>query len=244
MNTLHRYIRIALLAGFIGLCNVVPPVYAGLTTHVSWAELLVANLSPDKNDYGSSPTYIYWAGINGSGSYENRTQCSSFVTRVLKQAYTWSDADFRVWFGSNSPTAAMYHDAIEAQNGFSSIRKIGDIQSGDIIAIKYSDDSTSTGHAMIVKSPAIKRSRTLPLITGTSQYEIEVIDSSKSGHGKSDTRLMADGSWDKGAGIGKLRLYANSNGIVIGYSWSAAKNSVYYGQQSLRHLVIGRLLQS
>ncbi len=243
MKTLYRHIHIAVLAGFIGLWSPISPAYASPATHVGWAEILVANLSPDKNDYASSPTYIYWAGINGASSYENRTQCSSFVTRVLKQAYSWSDTDFRAWFGSNSPTAARYHDAIAVQNGFGLIRKIGDIKSGDIIAIKYSDDSTSTGHAMIVKSPATKRTRTLPLVNGTLQYEIEVIDSSKSGHGKSDTRLMEDGSWDQGAGIGKLRLYANSNGIVIGYSWSTAKNSVYYGQQSSRHLVIGRLVQ-
>lgn len=241
MKTLSHYARIALLVIFTNL-YAISTAYATPTTHVSWAEILIANLSPNKNEYGSSPTYIYWAGINGAISYENRTQCSSFVTRVLKQAYNWSDDDFRNWFGSNSPTAATYHNTIEAQNGFSLVQKIGDIQSGDIIAVKYLDDPTSTGHTMIVKSTATLRSPTLPLADGTFQYEIDVIDSSKSGHGATDTRLMADGSWDTGAGAGKLRLYADNNGDVVGYSWSVAKNSVYFDQQSSHHLVIGRLV--
>lgn len=241
MKTANYYLRIILLSGFAGLCSI-SSVNAAPTTHVSWAEILIANLSPDKNEYGSSPTYIYWASVNGATSYENRTQCSSFVTRLLKQAYNWSDNDFSAWFGSISPTAATYHDAIAAQNSFSLIQNINDIQSGDIIAVKYTDDPTSTGHVMIAKSTATLRTSTLPTVNSTLQYTIDVIDSSKSGHGTTDTRLMADGTWDTGAGMGKLRLYADSNGTVVGYSWSIAKNSIYYDQQSGHHLVIGRLV--
>jgi hypothetical protein len=237
---MKQFIRNAVLVSFVCLYGV-SAAYAAPTTHVSWAEILVANLSPDKNLYASNPTYIYWAGINGATSYENRTQCSSFVTRVLKQAYQWNDADFRTWFGSNSPSAANYHDAIVAQNGFSVIQKIGGIKAGDIIAVKYQSDPTSTGHAMIAKTTATKRAPTSPLIKGTFQYEIEVIDSSKSGHGTSDTRLMADKTWDTGAGTGTLRLYADNTGTITGYTWSTAKNSTYYGLKSNHHLAIGRL---
>ncbi len=238
---MKQFIRIAVSVIFAFL-SAIAAANTAPTTHVSWAEILVTNLSPDKNLYASNPTYIYWAGINGATSYENRTQCSSFVTRVLKQAYQWTDADFHAWFGSNSPSAANYHDAIVAQNGFSVVQKIGGIKAGDIIAVKYQSDPTSTGHAMIARTTATKRASTSPLVKGTFQYEIEVIDSSKSGHGASDTRLMADKTWDTGAGIGTLRLYADNTGTITGYTWSTAKNSAYYGLQSNHHIVIGRLV--
>lgn len=239
MKTLSYSIRVALMVGFASL-SAISTAYAA-PVHVAWAESLVTNLSPDKNEYGSGPTYIDWSGVNDASAYANRTQCSSFVTGILKQSYSWSDSDFRSWFGYSNPTAEVYHDTIEAQNGFSLIQNISDIQSGDIIAIKYLDDSSVTGHVMIAKTAATVRVATLPIIDNTLQYEIEVMDSSYSGHGVGDTRLMKDGTWDSGAGIGKLRLYADDKGAVIGYSWSVGKNSIYYRQQYGRHLVVGRL---
>lgn len=198
-------------------------------------------LSPDKNAYGINPSYVYWANVNGATSYENRSQCSPFVTHILKQAYHWTDNNFSSWFGSTSPSATLYHDAIAAQNGFSLIQNIKDIQSGDIIAVKYLTDATVTGHVMIAKTRPVLYGPISPFVKGTLQYTLKVFDSSKSGHGTSDTRLMADGTWDSGVGMGTLRLYADKSGALLGYTWSIAKNSIYYGQQSSHHLVVGRL---
>jgi len=81
-----------------------------------------------------------------------------------------------------------------------------------------------------------------PFIAGTRQYAIEVFDSSQSGHGSGDTRKMADGSWDRGVGIGYFRIYADSiSDEIVGYTWSTYANSVYYSQ-SAHHLVAGSLL--
>src|SRR5215470_1690819 len=87
---------------------------AATPAHLLWAEEVAQNIDPANNVYGTSPTYLTWAGVNGATAYTNRTECSSFVTRVLKQAYGWSNTDFSTWFGSSSPTAAKYHDAIVA----------------------------------------------------------------------------------------------------------------------------------
>jgi hypothetical protein len=238
MKTLIQYTRLAIVASVLS----VSVAYADVPAHVAWADDLVAHITPDKNEYASSPTYVYWAGVNGKTTYENRTQCSSFLTRLLKQAYGWSDSDFTQWFGSTSPTAELYHDAIQAQNGFAVVSNINDIQEGDVLAVKYlEEDATVTGHVMIADGVAVAYAANEPLVSDTVQYELKIIDSSKSGHGSSDTRLMSDGSWDTGVGSGKLRLYADNNGTVVGYSWSTVKASTYYSLRSTRHLVIGRL---
>ena len=84
------------------------------------------------------------------------------------------------------------------------------------------------------------RAASAPLVDGTAQYAIEVIDSSQSGHGPNDTRKLANGAWADGAGIGTLRLYADAAGNITGYTWSTYSNSQYYPQDE-RHLVAGRL---
>ncbi|MDD2723335.1 MAG: hypothetical protein PHH59_04825 [Methylovulum sp.] len=237
MKTLSTFTRVILAASFFSASI----AYAD-PAHVAWADNLVINITPDKNEYANNPTYVYWAGFNGWTTYENRTQCSSFVTRLLKQAYNWTDSDFSQWFGSTSPTANLYHDAIEAQNGFTMLTNINDIQKGDILAVEYNEeDATVTGHVMMADDIAKPRTATAPIIANTQQFELSIIDSSKTGHGPADTRMMPDNTWDSGVGRGKLRLYADNAGTVVGYAWSTVKTSVFYSLQSTRHIVIGRL---
>ncbi|HLF96637.1 MAG TPA: hypothetical protein VI457_05795 [Methylococcaceae bacterium] len=230
------------IAGGLSLMLIAVATCAASPAHLGWAEDIALNVTPDRNEYGTNPNYIRWNGVNGATGYENRTECSSFVTRVLKQAYGWNDTDFRNWMGSSSPTAAKYHDTIVSRNGFEAMQSVADIQAGDLIAVKYPQGASPTGHVMLAVGPATQRTASAPVVEGTTQYEVEVIDSTKSGHGPSDTRKMEDGTWDTGAGVGILRLYADGNGVITGYSWSTYSNSVYYDQNS-RHLVVGKLIR-
>lgn len=243
MNMLNgwsdRSKKIAIAGGFL-VCWV-SAAEAVLPGHLSWAEAVALNVLPARNDYATNPSYIYWKGVNGALDYQNRTECASFVTLNLRQAYGWSTTFMKNWMGSTSPFAATYHDTIVAQNGFLLVPNVQSIASGDIIAIKYPAGLTATGHTMIADGPAVLRAAaTGPLVAGTLQYEIAVIDSSQSGHGPLDTRYYPNGTWEAGAGRGVLRLYADRNGLITGYTWSTYTNSVYYDQAS-RHLVVGRL---
>lgn len=243
MNTTIPYLEKLFINGVVSLLTaslLSPVVSAAELPHVTWAESVALHVTPEKNEYGSNPTYVYWPGVNGATEYENRSQCSSFLTRVLKQAYGLDDDDFLAWTGSKNPTAALYHNTIEAENGFTRIDSVVDIQKGDILAIEYPQGLSSTGHVMIAHGPAILKTATEPFVNGTTQYTVEVIDSSQSGHGPEDTRRMTDNTWDTGAGIGTLRVYTNNNGSIMGYTWSTYKSSTYYAQ-NVRHLVIGRL---
>ncbi|MCC6552033.1 MAG: hypothetical protein IT372_03295 [Polyangiaceae bacterium] len=209
--------------------------------HLDWAEDLVNNVTPEHNAYGTSPSYVHWAGVAGATQYENRTLCTQFLTIVLKQAHGYTDTEFRDWFGSTSPNSAMYHDTIVAEDGFLRITAAPDIDAGDIIAIKYPAGSSVTGHVAIARGPAEARTATAPLVAGTTQYALPVVDSSSTGHGPTDTRLLANGQWHPGAGFGVMRLYADANGQIVGYTWSTSTGSYYY-DLSTRHIVVGRLL--
>jgi predicted HNH restriction endonuclease len=90
---------------------------------------------------------------------------------------------------------------------------------------------------MIVSSPVL-RTATAPLINGTTQYEVSIIDCSQSGHGSADTRYISSGNWDDGVGKGVFRLYVNKKGAITGYTWSTYSSSVYYSQ-SERQLAVG-----
>jgi hypothetical protein len=208
--------------------------------HVLWAEEIALNVTPENNEYGSNPTFLTWPGVQNVTIYTNRTKCASFVTHVLKQAYGWNNTDVHTRFDSSTPDAATYHDAIQAGKYFLEIQHVKDIQVGDIIAIKYPPNPDATGHVMIASNTPVQRRVTKPVVAGTTQYAIEVIDSSQSGHGPTDTRLMRNDTWDEGAGIGILRLYADNTGAIVGYTWSTYNNSDYY-DQTTRHLTVGRL---
>lgn len=239
--TLPAIRKLAVALSCLGLVALAEPAGAAGTAHVQWADELIVHLQPENNDYASNPSYINWAGVNGATDYKNRSQCSTFLTQLLKQAYGWDSAYFKTWFGSTSPSAALYHDAIVAGNGFTANYAVANIDIGDVIAIKYPDGLSSTGHVMLVKGLQQEIAAIAPLVPGTRQYTIDIYDASQSGHGPYDTRKLLDGSWDSGAGAGTFRLYADElSGEVVGYTWSTYSNSVYYTQNE-RHLVVGAL---
>ncbi|WP_437568864.1 hypothetical protein [Sorangium sp. So ce542] len=213
-------------------------------SHFYWADTLVAHIAPENNEYGSGTSYVSWAGVEGATEYRSRSLCASFVTHVIKRAYGLSTYDIAAWFGSTSPNAILYHDRIVAEDGFDEILTVDQIQAGDIIAIEYPPGTTASGHVAIAASAAVPRSGIYPLIAGTTQYVLTVLDASTTGHGMTDTRRQSDGSWHPGVGRGDMRLYAsNSTGAIVGYTWSPQAGSTYYSKQ-MRDIAIGRLTDS
>lgn len=208
--------------------------------HVAWGEILVATLLPSKNEYGSTPSYIRWEGDIGYTAAENRTVCGTFVTLLFQRAYGLKSSDFSAWMGTASPDAAVYHDAIAAEDGFENIAGVSDIETGDIIAIKYPPGSSCTGHVAIVADLPVEIPMAAPILNGARQFEVVILDSTSTPHGSSDSRVKADGSFDAGAGSGSMRLYAGPKGKIVGYTWSTESSAIFY-DQGARHLVVGRL---
>ncbi|MBK8816253.1 MAG: hypothetical protein IPN42_12495 [Methylococcaceae bacterium] len=214
--------------------------FAETPMHLFWADDMVQHVSQDKNAYATGTSYMRWPNADEAGFYENYTKCSTFITLVMMKSYGWTNSTFTNWMASTSPSSDKYFDAINSENGFLKIDTIDEIIPGDIIAIKYPTGSTVTGHTMIVRSVATPRIAKSPIVPNTYQYEIQVIDSSQTGHGPTDTRMKPDGSFDPGAGIGVLRLYVNSSAALVGYAWSTYSTSTFYDTSS-RPIALGRL---
>jgi hypothetical protein len=220
--------------------------------HLELAAELAATIKPSTNYYGG-PTVLSWAGENGLSYSKVVAKCSTFVTELLKKAY---DVDIKEWFGAASPHAACYHDTIEVEDGFTLIESIKDVKPGDIIAIADLDAGCdisscgnysgcgSTGHVMLVAAAPVKRNSSKPLVSGTLQYTLEIIDVTSSPHGDSDSRTDANPnhSDDSGVGTGTIRLYVDADDAdlpIVGHTWTTSTGSTYRSQAK-RSLVIGR----
>ena len=206
-----------------------------------WATNLIQNIPSTNNSYVLQMDVLTWTGEHGATAYRCSTVCSGFITQVLIQTYNYTSSYFNTWTGWSDPDAAHYYNVIVAQNHFTQINNVSQILQGDYIALKYPSGSSSSGHIMLVASVPILRTPSAPLVAGTTQYEISVMDCSSSGHGSTDTRYISSGVFHTGAGRGIFRLYVNSIGTVVGYCWSTYSSSTYYSQ-SQRQLAVGRLI--
>src|SRR5204863_3456921 len=126
--------------------------------------------------------------ISFTAPVECYCDCSGLIGGLLKHAYGYDEAQFKKWFDSSRPTAARFHDAIVEQKGFTRIPLVKNAAPGDILAIKYFDRKDNTGHVMIVSAAPQKMAAKQPTVAGTEQWQVKVLDSSKSGHGSTDTR--------------------------------------------------------
>ena len=216
---------------------------ASVPKHLEQAEQLVDNLKGVKqNVYGGGKRHIDWDADRCAA----RTVCSSFVTLLLEHTYGWSGERIKTLMGSGNPQAEDYHDAIVSRNGFKRIIHVTAIRPGDILAVKYTGYHVTTsgvedtGHVMLVDEAPTLIDDATPVISGTRQYTVTVIDSSASGHGPTDTRHMPGGHFTGGIGRGTIRLYADSDDKIAGYTWSNTPKSEYLTAPE-RDIVAGRL---
>ncbi|MFB9737286.1 hypothetical protein ACFQE4_12035 [Streptomyces thermocoprophilus] len=183
-----------------------------------------------------SPSSAVWGTPDDLTSWINRSRCSSFVTRVLKQTYGWAtDAYFKQWFQDTIPEAADYRKAFTDGTGgphFRRIRKVADLRPGDLIAVDYNGQvANNTGHIVMVRE--VKGTFTgSAVFSGETQYAVEVIDCTAEPHGVyaltnypsyPDTRMVSnvDGENFEGAGIGHMMFYASdATGEFSRYRWS------------------------
>jgi len=209
-------------------------------THLQWAQLLIKNLPLTNTSYRHKESVVTWAGWNGASRSESQTDCSGFINAWLEQKYGLTASDFECFFGTKRPLAETYYDAVTSQNKFKQIPLIYDVQPGDFIVIKYPADNDNSRHIMLVAAAPQKYPSSNPEIEGTDQWVITVIESSQTGHGKTDIRWQDNGTFHDGLGQGVFRIYTNDAGEPVGYTWSTFAISDYYIQQE-RPLVIGRL---
>ena len=193
--------------------------------------------NPDTNLWGSGGS-IDWQ------SYTGTTQgVSLFCLSLMHSDPTITKSTIQSWWGSKTPSSEAMYSAIVAQNHFLRITDIDDVLPGDVLALNYYSSGGSGAFSIIEDCP-IPMTAVGPVVSGTTQYKINVVDSTSSSHGcKTDARWAPDdfnstcsgGVTDSGAGRGTMRLYATSDGLpgagtIVGYTWSLMTNTTYYPQ--------------
>jgi hypothetical protein len=210
-------------------------------SHLKEAERIAHGIDAAHNGYAHKDCFIKWIGENGATQYENRTDCSDFLNLLLEHVYGKTAADFKQWTGHARPVATVWYDTIASEKSFKLVATVEDILPGDVIAVQYPPGGDDTGHIMLAAGLAVARQASKPLIDGAKQWELLVIDSSKSGHGKEDTRRQPDGTFARGVGEGTLRLYTGADGTIAGYAWSTLSVSKFVPVTEHK-VIVGRLL--
>jgi hypothetical protein len=210
----------------------------GAPQHLLDVEQLVSKLDLSRTNYEHGQGSIEW-----QSPVSVHTDCSGLVDHLLMHSYGYTPESFKRWFDSTRPSARRYFDAIQSGRGFVNVATVKDLLPGDFIAVKYLARTENTGHIMIVDGLPERIAGTPPLVTGTDQWTVSVIDSSESGHGKTDSRHKqgVGGRDHDGLGKGILRLYSDKQGAVTGFSWSTLKSSEFKSPDS-EPIALGRLI--
>jgi hypothetical protein len=222
----------------VGLAGLLGPGGRGDDAPVHLVRLRELVRDVTATDYRHRPTIVRWKTADAPATC--RTDCSGLVNELLKDAYELSRADLKAWFGRERPLAIHYQRTIAAGKHFEIIGNVEGIAPGDIIAIKYPADADNSGHVMVADSVAERREPGAPLVEGTAQWSVRIIDSSNLGHGEGDSRVNSAGVFTPGLGVGTVRLYARPDGTIAGYASGPGAKSKFHSVEE-RPLVVGRV---
>lgn len=236
-HALRAWLALALLAAF--RAHFCAAEESG-PKHLLLARAIAQEIKPDKNLYSHKDMFIKWKD-GADTEYENRTDCSGFLNLLLEKAYGYSREDLQRWTGRVRPLAKTWHQTVAEAKGFQRIETVQALQPGDVLAIKYEAGAKNTGHVMLVAGAIAEREARKPLVAGTRQWEVPVLDSSSSPHGPQDSRRIDATKHATGVGTGVLRIYTDDKGAFAGYAWSSFMNSEFRAIKE-RPLAAGRLL--
>jgi len=211
--------------------------------HLQAARELLDGVLPENNSYRHRPSVVLFKGEKGSDKYVCHTDCSGLIDGLFAYTYGYTPQEFRKWTGKRRAISSSYFRTISRGFGFTNILNIHDVLPGDLISYKLPPGSKNFGHVMIVDEKPTQHKSEPPLVPDTTQWAVTVIDCTGRGHGLQDTRYLGDGKFHSGIGRGVIRLYASSEGELVGFAWSFLPKEKFYDTKS-RPLVIGRLIPS
>jgi len=195
------------------------------------------------NRYGGSwnsatdASFIRFLNVAGALLPGNNTKCAPLVTHLLKYCYNWSwsshsfyDPLLKITQTSASPAPYQMIALLKAGKGFAAqVAQLDQALPGDVLlwAQVGTDDKN---HAMIIANVNLASAKAYPsdhangnpAYTGTTYYEVEVLDSSSSLH-TNDSRLVPVNGVDThlpGVGTGTVGVLVNASFQIVGVTWS------------------------
>lgn len=228
---------------------------AEIPPHLALARELVAHIAPENNQYLLGGGHIRFPGDPGSGKYEMRADCSGFLLAMFDRA--GYETRSRMMFLKDSPLrkrprAEDFVLSIENEAGFKRIRFNDDIRPGDLLAhamLKVEDQmqTGTTGHVMLINSRPKPIPARKPIIAGTRQFEVSIIDSNGEHLGDDDSRLADPAKKITGLGSGTIRIYVDAKGELVGWARTFAKSDRFFSYSprfpsdtKLRKAAVGR----
>lgn len=207
---------------------------SSIPKHLQLARELVATVTPENNLYNIRPSKvpIRWKGDLFTSENAVSTHCVGLVDAVLDRAD--SPTPKAVKRNTSWQYAVRVNNYFEASKkglGLTHIESLNDVRPGDLFMFSCKDicttlaGDTAQGHITFINAAPRKAVKELPpVIAGTTQWFVEVIDSSDAPHGPTDTRVMPKGTkFATGIGIGIYRIYTDESGVPVGYAGERAK---------------------
>lgn len=227
--------------------------------HLAIARELVDNIKPDDNRYVLGGQFIAFPADGPSSRYAVRADCSGFLLalfaragyRTRLQMVFLDDGPRR-----KRPRAEDFLHSIEQEKGYQRVRTIEDIRPGDLLAhamlLKEDQKQTgTTGHVFLLDSAPKPIAARRPIVAGTRQFELSIIDSNEEHVGADDSRLTGGSGAITGLGRGTIRIYGDANGELVGWARTFPNANRFFSYSprfpsdtKLRRAAIGRLVDS
>jgi hypothetical protein len=225
--------------------------------HLSLARELAANIAPENNHYVLGGQLISFPSDAGTIKYAMKADCSGFLLALFDRA-GYSTRSHMMFLKDSAlrkrPRAEDFVLSIERQAGFKRIQSIDDVRPGDLLAhamLKVEDQmqTGTTGHVMLINSRPKLIAARKPVVAGTRQFEVSIIDSNEEHLGDDDSRLANPAKKVTGLGRATLRIYGDANGELVGWARTFANSDRFFSYNprfpsdtKLRKAAIGRPL--
>lgn len=209
---------------------------ASAQTFRDYAEEIALFTTPADNNW-ASPCAMDWV------AYTATTNGMCYFTLSLKKSDpTITNPILTQWWGSTNPASPVLHDIIIQDNPavkhFDHITDFATALAGDLLVTKYQSGQSFTGYTMML---AVDPEWYATTMEGYDRYLCTVLDSTRTPHGNTDTRWMADagGAHDWGVGAGEMYVDADpATGEIMRHTWSRDPKGTSY-TQDVRHMVVG-----
>ena len=200
------------------------------------ARELVENIKPEDNQYFLGGQFISFPGdLLFSKKHAMKADCSGFLLALFDRAQYPTRSKMSLLVPSpkrKRPAAEDFVFSIETEKGFTLIKKIHDMRPGDLLAhamlnLEDQKQTGTTGHIFLINSHPREVNAWRPVVKGTRQFEVSVIDSNEEYLGEDDTRLADRSGKIKGLGKGTIRIYSDSHGELVGWA-RTFRNSKFF----------------
>lgn len=248
--------RRPLLPALLGLMLSLPPALAGtpeslpsgtpVPRHLELARELVAGVRPEHNRYSyTGPEGVRWAGDLFTSEHHVGTMCTGLVAAVLDRARHPAIADIRArtrW--KKHLRIDSFWTALEQGHGLQRVPTLDAVRPGDLFMFRCTtgcstSEGPALGHIAVIDAPPQPKAPTPPLVEGTRQWLLTVIDAADGPHGRDDTRWRPPGEpRATGVGRGTYRIYTDAAGVPVGYT--NGPNAPRFQGQAERPIAIGR----